>query len=663
MLGEHHSTILAALYNAGKFYGGQTILDGATLELRPASRVALIGRNGAGKSTILRLLSGSEEADGGRVYRRPHTEIGMLDQELQLNPGTTIFELSDQAFAHLDLMEAQLQELEAAGLDDPERFERWEELHQRFEWRGGYARRSRRDAVLNALGFGGRGDDLVQVLSGGEKTRLGLARLLMAQPDLLLLDEPTNHLDMEMRDWLSGHLARYTGATLIVSHDRAFLEGSCQQTAEISQGTLRNFDGPPSAWRSYRAEQERIEAATRLNQQKEHERLESAAAQMKQWAGQNAKLHRRARAMERRTERFEDTMLPDAEAQQRTTRFRFPSGPSGDIVLQAEHLTRVLLDGEAQGDGPVTEPRTLFEDVKFTLRQGDRVALLGPNGAGKTTLFRMLLGDLPSDDGRANLRFGARVRVGYYDQELRDVDPEHTLIEELIRLVGDRDAHNLLGRFMFPYDAQYKQIRSLSGGEKARLALLKLTLGENNFLVLDEPTNHLDVEMIEALEEALLDYDGTLLLVSHDRSFVSRVASVIWELKDGRLVQFAGDYDYYRHRQAQQRNAAAGAVPVKPPARRPAAEPAAAADAQEPRRVPGNRWQLQQRLERLEHRIPQVEQELEGVTLQLEDPSGLTAGVIGELAVLHDELDLQLLELLGEWEAVTDTLEQLERAR
>jgi ATP-binding cassette subfamily F protein 3 len=658
MLGEHHSTILAALYSAEKFYGGQTILNGATLELRPASRVALIGRNGAGKSTILRLLSGSEECDGGRIHRRPHVEIGVLDQELRLEANTTILELSDQAFAHLDVMENRLQQLERAGLDDPQLYAEWEELHQRFEWRGGYARRSRRDAVLNALGFGGRGSDLVSVLSGGEKTRLGLARLLMAQPDLLLLDEPTNHLDMEMRDWLSAHLARYTGATLIVSHDRAFLEGSCQQTAEISNATLRTFDGPPSAWRAYRAEQERIENATRLNQQKEHERLEAAAAQMKQWAGQNAKLHRRARAMERRTERFEATMLPEAEQVRRTTRFQFPSDPSGDIVLQASHLTKILQ--RETGDGRHEEQK-LFANLGFTLRQGERIALLGPNGAGKTTLFRVLLGDLPSDDPKANLRYGARVRVGYYDQELRDVDPQRTLIEELIRLVGDRDAHNLLGRFMFPHDAQYKQVGSLSGGEKARLALLKLTLGQYNFLVLDEPTNHLDVEMIEALEEALLDYQGTLLIVSHDRSFVSRVASVIWELKDGHLERYAGDYAYYRHKRAEltagSTQETAPAAPQRPAARQddgPAAEPP---------RVAGSRWQLQQRLKELEEEIPRLEAELEGITPQLEDPGELAPEEITGLAVRHGELDAQLLELLGEWEAVSDTLEQLVRTR
>src|SRR5690625_4256296 len=327
------STVLAALHAADKFYGGQTVLDGVSLELRAASRMALIGRNGAGKSTILRLLAGSEEPDGGAVYRREDIEIGVLDQELQLSGDVTVSELSDQAFSGLERLERQLKQLEHAGLDDPDTFSRWEQLHERFERRGGYARRARRDAVLKALGFRGREGDAVRHLSGGEKTRLGLARLLMLQPDLLLLDEPTNHLDMQMRDWLSGHLARYAGACLIISHDRAFLDDSCQQTAEVGNARLRTFEGNPSSYRQARAEQERIDEQTRQNQQREHARLEAAAEQMKAWAGQNAKLHRRAKAMFRRVERFSETMLPDAEREQGTTRFSFDSDPSGEIVL------------------------------------------------------------------------------------------------------------------------------------------------------------------------------------------------------------------------------------------------------------------------------------------------------------------------------------------
>ncbi len=632
------STVLAALHAAEKFYGGQTVLDGVSLELRAASRMALIGRNGAGKSTILRLLAGTEEPDGGEVYRRADIEIGVLDQELALSDDVTVNELSDQAFTGLEELEARLNRLEEAGLDDPDTYAEWEVLHERFERRGGYARRARRDAVLNALGFRGREDEPVRHLSGGEKTRLGLARLLMLQPDLLLLDEPTNHLDMEMRDWLAGHLARYAGACLIISHDRAFLDDSCQQTAAVANGRLRQHEGNPSDYRQARAEQDRIDALTRLNQQKEQERLSSAAEQMKAWAGQNAKLHRRAKAMFRRVERFEETMIEDAEREQGLARFRFDSDDSGEIVLQAERLSRNL-------DG-----RQLFEDVAITLRKGDRVALLGPNGAGKTTLLRTLLGDAASDDPRGFVRTGSRVRLGYYDQELRDVDPQRTLIEELIRLTGDREAHNLLGRFMFPYDAQYKQISSLSGGEKARLALLKLTMGNYNLLVMDEPTNHLDTEMIEALETALNEYEGTMLLVSHDRRFVNSVASIVWELDDGHLEKYAGGLGYWQQKRQElkvQKKAAPARTVDSAPAKTHGNGPTL-----------GSPWQLRRRLEELEQEIVSVEEQLAELTQLLSDPAGLEAAELTVTSEQHGTLDTRMLELLEEWEKISSHLEE-----
>jgi ATP-binding cassette subfamily F protein 3 len=463
--------VLAALYQVSKFFGETPVLQSATLELRTASRMALIGRNGAGKTTILRLLNGQEMADAGETFLRQDTTIGVLQQDPSYADRETVLDLANASFVELERLEAKLELLEAQGLEDPERFASWELLHEIFERRGGYQRRARRDAVLHALGFRGRESQGIDVLSGGEKTRLGLACLLMRQPDILLLDEPTNHLDLEMRSWLEGYLSRYPGATLIVSHDRLFLDRACDNTAEIARGTLRTFKGTPSAYREARKEQLRIDAVTRSNQQKEYSRLEAAAAQMKKWARQNAKLHRRAKAMERRLERFAADMLPEPERGERTTSFQFLCEDSGELVLQADHLSKRF-------------DQTLFHDVGLVVRRGERIGLVGPNGAGKTTFLRLLLGEDPSDDPRAKLQFGSKVRVGYYDQQLAGVDPERTLIEELIRLVGDVEAHNLLGRFMFPFEAQYKRIADLSGGETARLALLKLTLGQYNFLIL-----------------------------------------------------------------------------------------------------------------------------------------------------------------------------------
>jgi ATP-binding cassette subfamily F protein 3 len=625
--------VLAALQGVEKHYGEQTVLGGVALELRDGARIALIGRNGAGKSTILKLLLGQEEADGGAVFVREDATVAMLEQDPEIPAEMSVLELSERAFADLDALEARLSALEHEGLDKPEVFARWEALHETFTRRGGFERRARRDSVLYALGFRGREGEAAAHLSGGEKTRLGLARLLMAQPDVLLLDEPTNHLDMAMRDWLGGYLSRYPGAVLLVSHDRAFMDTTCNVTSEISRGVLRTLELPPTRYREARLEQERIEAATRANQHKEHERLSAAATQMKRWAGQSEKLHRRAKAMERRADRYAEAMLPDAEAGERTTRFTFEAPESGEIVLQAQHLTKCYGDEK------------LFEGVGFTLRQGERIALVGPNGAGKSSFLKVLLGETPSDDPRALLRFGSRVRVGYYDQELRGVDPEATLIEELIRLVGDSEAHNLLGRFLFPYEAQFKRVTDLSGGERARLSLLKLTLGEYSFLVLDEPTNHLDLEMIEALEAALAAYSGTLLLVSHDRRFIAETTEIIWELGGGSFTPFDGDWAFYQ-RKVREREAAAEPEPVLE------AKPAPAPDVKIP-----SRWQLGRDREALEAKIASLEADLAGVTTQLETPETLAPDELVAVSEAHARLERDLLEAMAHWEAISERLE------
>ena len=635
--------ILAALQQTDKHYGEQTVLDSVTLEIRAGSRIALIGRNGAGKSTILRLLMHQEQPDGGNVFRRDDITIAMLEQDPLLDADASVLDIAERAFRDLDVLEERLSSLEHAGLDQPEVYERWERLHEIFERRGGYERRARRDAVLHALGFRGREHEGAAHLSGGEKTRLGLAQLLMNQPDVLLLDEPTNHLDVDMIEWLEGYLTRYPGGMVIVSHDRTFLDTACSSTAEVARGRLRTFDGTPSQYWDYRYEQLRIEEATRANQQREHDRIEASATQMKKWAGQNAKLHRRAKSMFKRLERYEEGMLGEAEREERKARFRFECEESGEIVLHAEHLTKRF------------GGRTLFEDVRFTLRKGERIALVGPNGAGKSSFVKMILGDLPSDDHRAALHYGSRVRVGYYDQELRGVDPELTLIEEMIRLVGDVEAHNLLGRFLFPYDAQYKRIADLSGGERARLSLLKLTMGEYNFLVLDEPTNHLDLEMIEALETALDMFEGTLLIVSHDRRFIQETTDLIWEIRDGSFTPYEGDWSYYllkrkeRREQAQAEKAQAdNEVSEK---NKGAGKPRRDSTSKTP-----SKWQLERTLENLEEQIASLEQDLKEIAAKLASPEGLGAEEIWKLGEEHARVEGALLKVMRSWEEATELL-------
>ena len=641
--------VLAALHGVDKFYGDQVVLQQATLEIGSGTRLALIGRNGAGKSTLLRLLMRREEADGGQVFVRPGVDIAMLAQDPHFGGDATITEVAEVAFAALDQMEAALQGLEHTGLDDPATYERWETLHDTFTRRGGYERRARRDAVLDALGFRGREQETARHLSGGEKTRLGLAKLLMTQPDVLLLDEPTNHLDMSMREWLEGYLSRYPGGIVLVSHDRAFLDATATATAEVTLGTLRSYDDIPSRYREHREEQLRIEAATRANQQKEYDRLDQAASQMKKWAGQNAKLQRRAKAMEGRLERYADDMVEETETDNRTLRFRFGHAVSNaDVVLQASRLSKSFGD------------TTLFDDVTLTVRKGECAALVGPNGAGKSTFLRTLLGELPSDDPNTALQFGARVRVGYYDQELRGVDPDLTLIEEMIRMVGDVEAHNLLGRFLFPYDAQYKKIADLSGGERARLALLKLSLHEYSLLVLDEPTNHLDVEMIETLEAALAAFDGTLIVVSHDRRFIEQIATRVWELRDGELIDYEGDWAFFLRKQRERREALGAAAAEQVRADKQAAKQKAqeANDGAAPT-LP-SKWKLERHLETLEARIHDLEATLAELNDRLADPAALDGADVGELGARHADVETELLSVMGEWEQTTELLSEKE---
>jgi len=646
--------VLAALRATEKQYGQRVVLDGVTLELRAGARTALVGRNGSGKSTILRLLAGEETPDAGEAWKREGTVIGRLEQDPSFSLSGTIYDVAERAFADLDQMEADLQKLEADGLEQPDVFQRWEDLHTTFELRGGYQRRARRDMVLHALGFQGRAHEKVASFSGGEKTRLALARLLMQAPDVLLLDEPTNHLDIEMRQWLESWLARYPGAALIVSHDRAFLDGACDRTAQMLRGKLLERPGNPTTFQAEQAERERIEERTRSNQRKEEARLESASLQMRKWAGQNAKLMRRAKAMETRLDRHRGTMIGEADQPERTTRFTFERGEGGEIVLQAQHLSKAF------------EGTTLFRDVSCIIRAGERIAVTGPNGAGKSTLLRTLLGEITSDDARAQVRYGSRIRVGYFDQELSGLTPDNTLVEELIRLVGDREAHDLLGRFLFPYEAQFKQIANLSGGERARLALLKLTLLPHDLLVLDEPTNHLDVEMIEALEAALDAYEGSLLIVSHDRRFLRRLATHVWEVSNGRFEAYEGDWEFYERKFDQRRGPQAepSGAPSQDSSQHEAIRETSHVDL-DPRFESLSPWKLERAIEELQQAITAMEEELTTVAASLATPESFGSGELIDLGTRHAELEAALLEAMAEWEAAQTALEvkQAEKQR
>ncbi|AFD25188.1 ABC-F family ATP-binding cassette domain-containing protein [Deinococcus gobiensis] len=585
--------MLVAAANVSKDYGPMTVLSEVTFAVQPGDRVGLVGRNGAGKSTLFRLLTGQLAPDGGSLKRSPGIRVRALQQDPSFPAGATIDSVLDAAFEDLDRLEAELHAAAEQMADGtPESVLRHEELLEQYARRGGYERRSRKEAVALAFGFRGREHDPVTGLSGGERTRLGLAALLVENPDVLLLDEPTNHLDIVMVEWLEQFLGRYPGAVLVVSHDRTFLDHVTTETAYLRGGTLKVYAGSYTRFREA-LDAEAIQQAARFAQDSRAvASLQASADRMKIWGLGMSKLARRAKAMQARVDRMQARAAAAPPPEERTTRIVFHAPESGDVVLDARHLTRRLPDGRGG-------TRTLFEDVNVQIRRGERVAIIGRNGAGKTTLLRTLLGLEPSDDPRATVLTGARVGVGYYDQALRGVDPDQTLYDVAREYVQkDPQAHDLLGTFLFPYDQHDKPARILSGGERARLALLKLAQEDRNLLVLDEPTNHLDMEMVEGLEEALDNYSGTLMMVSHDRAFIEELADRIWLIEDGRFYEYPG-WEDYRAKHVTLAELEAQAAPKAAPAPAPSAPKGKGL------------WHLKREVEAIEAEIARLEGALE----------------------------------------------------
>src|ERR687884_123847 len=527
--------MLFRLSDVHKSYGSQEVLRGASVQINPGEHVGLVGRNGAGKTTVFRLVSGEETPDRGDVVRARGVRLGLLAQHVHFEPGSTVHESALAAFGHLQQIEHEMHELEhrmaEAGEDLDAVLERYSDLQHEFELEGGFEYTARAEAILQGLGFDREMWSLeTEKLSGGQQNRLGLARLLLAEPDVLLLDEPTNHLDVNSVEWLEEFLATYNSAFVIISHDRYFLDRTCRRIVEIENGRAVSYNGNYSAFLVEREERREAQRRAYENQQQLIAKTEDFIR--RNIAGQKTKQAKSRRKMLEKLERV-DVVRADQSA--------------GNFQLKGVERTgnQALIVKDLAVGYP---GRVLARDITFTLTRGEALGITGPNGSGKTTFVKTILGQLAPQAGEA--RWGTKVQVGYYAQQLDDLDPRNEIIMELRRVAPASatagELRSFLAQFLFTGDDVYKHVIDLSGGEKGRLALAKLIYSRVNVLVLDEPTNHLDIPSREALEEALDAYQGTIITISHDRYFLDRVATQILALDgSGGAEHYDGDYTEY----------------------------------------------------------------------------------------------------------------------
>ncbi|MCM3359051.1 ABC-F family ATP-binding cassette domain-containing protein [Psychrobacillus sp. MER TA 171] len=522
-----------------KSFNGEDILTNVKLEVQDRDRVALVGRNGAGKSTLLKIIAGEMSYDSGDIIMPKNIRLGYLEQHAGLESKLTIWEEMKSIFSHLIDSEKELRSLEAqmadpAVYEDPEAYAKvaatYDELQLAFNEAGGYRFESDIRSILHGMQFFPDDyDKPVQALSGGQKTRLALAKMLLSKPDLLILDEPTNHLDIQTLSFLENYLKNYSGAILIVSHDRYFLDQVVNLVYEVSRHNVTRYVGNYSAYLTQKAKNYELD-------KKKYEKQQEEKAKLEDFVSRNLARASTTKMAQSRRKVIEKTDWMDApDGDEKSANFGFTiDRPSGNDVLRLEDVAVGYSN------------KTVSSNISFSVYKQDRIALVGPNGVGKSTLLKTIMKQLPSAGG--HIQYGTNVQFGYYDQEQAALSGNKTVLKELWDewpLMNEKDVRNVLGRFLFSGDDVQKTVSTLSGGEKARLALAKLMLLKSNTLVLDEPTNHLDLDSKEVLENALLDFPGTIIFVSHDRYFINRIATKVIELSSKEATLFLGDYDYY----------------------------------------------------------------------------------------------------------------------
>ena len=653
--------MILACHNLKKAFGERVIVREGSFHIEEREKAALVGINGAGKSTILKMIMNEEPTDGGEIILAKGKTIGYLAQHQSMLPDGTIYDELRSAKADIIEMEKKIRsiELELKSLSGEElenRLNTYNRLQSEFESRNGYACESEITGVLKGLGFSE--DDFskkTDTLSGGQKTRVALGKLLLTNPDILLLDEPTNHLDLNSIAWLETYLINYPGAVFIVSHDRYFLNRVVTKVIEIENGEIRMYMGNYKAYSEKKQMLRDARLKEYFNQQREIRHQQAVIDKLKSF--NREKSIRRAESREKMLEKIKPVEKP-VEV---NTEMHFtlePSCVSGNDVLTVEHLSK-------QFDGQV-----LFHEVNFEIKRGEHVAVIGDNGTGKTTLLKILNQVQTADTGSFTL--GAKVQIGYYDQEHHVLHDEKTIFEEIsdaYPALNNTQIRNTLAAFQFTGDEVFKEIRALSGGEKGRVSLAKLMLSEANFLILDEPTNHLDIASKEILEEALNNYSGTVLYVSHDRYFINSTASRILELVNQTFVNYIGNYDYYLEKK-EELTLAYAAANAPAPSAAGGNSPASAALSQDSDRTaaPGSKlsWQEQkeqqakerkrkndlkkteEEISRLEDRNAQIDHEM---TLEEVYSNSVKCQ---ELAEEHAANEKRLEELYEMWEMLAE---------
>ncbi|MHC1722149.1 MAG: ATP-binding cassette domain-containing protein [Aminipila sp.] len=541
--------IILSATNITKAYGVDIILKEVSFHVNQGDRIGIVGNNGAGKTTLLNMLCGEIPYDDGNVFISANTSIGYLKQSQNFDSDKTLIEEVTAIFNHVADMETEMAKLSheisersSKGENVDKLLHKYDELMEAYNRCNGYGYKSEINGILNSMAFTENSyEKKISMLSGGEKTRLALACLLLKKPDILFLDEPTNHLDIGTLKWLEQYLKSYNGTIILISHDRYFLDQTVNRIFEVENHKLYTYQGGYSEYAEKKRQRREEELRKYEGQQKEISRQEEIIRRFKQHGTE--KLAKRAQSREKRLAQIELIEKPEALAGKMKIHFK-EQFKSGNDVIFAEGLKKGFGYGERR--------KELFRNVDFDIKRGERICIVGANGVGKTTLLKVLMNELEPDEGR--LKIGHNVQFGYYDQEQQNLNPSNTVFDEMkdsYRLYTDTEMRSLLGRFLFKNENVFLNVGTLSGGEKARLSLLKLMLSGANVLLLDEPTNHLDITSKEVFEDALLDFPGTLIVVSHDRYFLNKIPTRIMELDTDGMAAYLGSYDYYMEKKQE----------------------------------------------------------------------------------------------------------------